>query len=106
MLKPSYITRFSILGGEPLASQNVEEVSKIIRLIREYKPELKIWLWSGYTYKEILDKAANNNHYSSILKNIDILVAGPFIQEEKDLTLRWRGSRNQQVIDMRQNLKN
>lgn len=95
-----YITRFSVLGGEPLANYNVAEVRDMIVYIRSLFPEIKIWVWSGYTYKEILDKAANNNYYSNILGNIDVLVAGPFIQEEKDLTLKWCGSRNQQVIDM------
>ena len=90
------ITRnFSILGGEPLAPQNIDMVWEIVDAVRHAYPDIEITLWTGYTYKELIVQPSEN--LLNILNNIDILVDGPFIEEEKDLSLQLRGSRNQHI---------
>lgn len=89
------ITRnFCVLGGEPLASQNLEMVDKIITAVRTAYPDIKIFLWTGYTFEKLI---LSTPHLSSILKHIDVLIDGEYIEEEKDLTLHLRGSRNQRI---------
>jgi anaerobic ribonucleoside-triphosphate reductase activating protein len=90
------ITRnFSILGGEPLAPQNINMVWEIVDAVRHAYPDIEITLWTGYTYNELMVQPSEN--LLNILNNIDILVDGPFIEEEKDLSLQLRGSRNQHI---------
>ena len=111
LLDKPYITRFSILGGEPLERCNWEDLSGLIHSIREHKPDLDIWLYTGYTYEflmQLIDEwrikwPKFNDAFllESILENIDILVAGPFVEEEKDKTLPFRGSRNQKIITLK-----
>ena len=91
---------FSVLGGEPLCEQNVEEIMHIVTAVRTAYPAIKIFLWTGYTYEELLEK--NNCYINQILTMIDILIDGRFVQEERDLTLYLRGSRNQRVINLKE----
>lgn len=92
------VTRhLSILGGEPFCSQNIDGVLSLCKLIKTQKPDTKIYVWTGYLLENIMKK------YD--LSNIDIIVDGPFIQSLKDLNLKWRGSSNQRVIDVKQTLK-
>lgn len=101
VIKPDYITRFSVLGGEPLESINLFPLATLLQQIKQEKPEIKIWLYTGYTIDQIRERVneEKNSHYlKAILDNINVIVAGPFIQEQKDLSLPWCGSRNQQVI--------
>lgn len=91
------ITRnFSILGGEPLAPWNREFVDNIITSIRAAYPNIKIFLWTGFTVEE-LDNI-EDEHLVHILDNIDVLIDGPFIQAQRDITLPLRGSRNQRIL--------
>ena len=91
------ITRnFSILGGEPLCEKNLEEIDQIITSVRTAYPHIKIFVWTGYTLEEL--QKEKNLHIISILSQIDILIDGPFIQEERDITLGLRGSRNQRIL--------
>lgn len=84
----------SILGGEPMAKENVIGVLSLINYIKTYRPDTKVYLWSGYTYEQIQEMYGEN-----ILNGfVDILIDGQFILEEKDLTLKLRGSRNQRII--------
>lgn len=101
-LKPDYITRFSVLGGEPLVYNNLSQLNQILLTVKTNFPNKKIWIWTGYTWDELQEQERQSNPKKlfAILQNIDYLVCGPFIESEKDLTLRWRGSRNQQVIDI------
>lgn len=108
------ITRLSILGGEPLLEQNVQDLARLCMQVKQTWPQKKIWLWSGYLWEDIYLLAFNNSYRTlgtqkewswqeqkalrNILFNIDILVDGPFVQEQKDITLKWRGSKNQRVI--------
>lgn len=87
---------FSILGGEPLAPYNQEFVLDILTAVREAFPHIKIYLWTGYTLENL--KLQNSSLVNSILDKIDILIDGPFIEKEKDLTLELRGSRNQRIL--------
>ena len=91
------ITRnFSVLGGEPLCPQNLEEVDNIITSVRTAYPHIKIFVWTGYTLEEL--KNNKNIHIQSILSEIDVLIDGKYIEEERDITLNLRGSKNQKVL--------
>lgn len=96
------ITRnFSVLGGEPLAPQNIDMTWEVIDAVRHAYPHITITLWTGYTYEELV--ANPDENLLNILNTIDILVDGPFIEAEKDLSLKLRGSRNQHIRVRRQN---
>ena len=106
-----YIKRVSFLGGECLAEQNLDEVLKLIQEIRISFPEKTIWLYTGYKFEDFFftpiwkaSEINNNNKRREIISNIDVLVDGEYIDEQKDLTLKWRGSKNQRVIDVKQSL--
>lgn len=98
IVKQPHIKRFSILGGEPLVEKNRFELSTLINLVKKERSDIKIWVYTGYTY-EVL-KEEEEPYLNYILDNIDVLVDGPFIQEKKDLTLKFKGSSNQRLIDM------
>lgn len=88
----------SILGGEPLDTYDKRKFIKLLlKVIKINFPNIKICLWTGYTYDELI-KIIN---IGDILKNIDYLIEGPFKIEERDITLKWRGSRNQNIINMK-----
>lgn len=91
---------FSILGGEPLCKENAEDVLTIITCVKMALPDIKIYLWTGYTYEYLI--SLNNECINNILSKVDILIDGLFIQEQRDLTLYLRGSRNQRVINLKE----
>jgi anaerobic ribonucleoside-triphosphate reductase activating protein len=108
-----YIRRISVLGGEPLAEQSLDEVLSLIKEIRISFPKKSIWLYTGYELSEIIkqeqyEKVSGIPSVWSkrwkIISNIDVLVDGEYIDEQKDLTLKWRGSKNQNCIDVKQSL--
>ena len=84
---------FSVLGGEPLAPQNLKMVEEVVNSVRHAYPCIKIMLWTGYTYDELA--LIHNEKIGKILDKIDVLIDGSFIEKEKDLSLHLRGSRNQ-----------
>lgn len=91
------ITRnFSVLGGEPLCKENLEEVDKIITSVRAAFPQIKIFVWTGYLLEDL--KKKHNDKINHILSQIDVLIDGPYIDAERDITLELRGSRNQRVL--------
>lgn len=102
LIEPEYITRFSILGGESLESCNLFELAKLINLILQKKPNIKIWVYTGYTYEELLEREKSLQYLKFILNNIDVLVDGQFQEDKKDLTYPFAGSTNQRIIDMRE----
>lgn len=113
LLNRPYIKRVSILGGEPLAEQNLDGVLDLIKEIRLSYPEKTIWLYSGYTISEVVkqeqyEKVSGIPDIWSkrweIIKNIDVLVDGQYIDEQRDITLAYRGSKNQKVVDVKQSI--
>lgn len=106
-----YINRISVLGGEPLAEQNLDEVLSLIKEIRISFPEKNIWLYTGYKIEDIFYPYIINQPMTceqrkriDIIRYVDMLVDGEYIDDQKDLTLKWRGSSNQRVIDIKQSL--
>ena len=89
---------FCIMGGEPLHPKNREEVYKLIAYVKDYDPNIEIWIWSGYIYENLLVEAENDQTLDLILSEADVLVDGPFILSQRDITLKARGSRNQRII--------
>ena len=108
-LNNNYIDGLTILGGEPLEKENQSEVLNIVKKVKEVFPNKSIWLYTGFTFEEITSDTscrANTPLIKDILTNIDVLVDGRFIEEEKDICLHFRGSRNQRIIDVKETLKN
>lgn len=87
-----------IMGGEPLCEANAFLVNLILQEVKHKLPEVKIYIWSGYTYEELLQ--SGDPHVKSCLEIADVLIDGPYIEAERDLTLEMRGSRNQRIIDL------
>lgn len=96
LAKPG-IQGLSILGGEPLEPENQKDVYYMMHLVKFYKGSMDIWLYTGYIYDNNIPKTAFTQY---ILETVDILVDGPFIKSQKDISLQFRGSRNQRIIDM------
>ena len=86
---------FSILGGEPLCPENIHLVCHIINAVRAAYPNIKIFIWTGYYLEDIIDNPVVKN---DILPKIDVLIDGPFIKEQRDVTLKLRGSSNQRIL--------
>lgn len=103
LLSSDKIQGLSILGGEPLDEKNQEATYKLISSVRKkFKNTKDIWCWTGYIVGQNLPKT---KYTKQILKNLDCLIDGPFIQEQMDLTLFYRGSKNQRVLSNKE-LKN
>lgn len=96
-----YIKRVSILGGEPLADQNVQDVLNLVNKIRLLLPDKTIWVYTGYTWEQCLKHPVRKE----IVYKCDIIVDGRYINELRNITLSWRGSSNQRVIDVKQSLR-
>ena len=93
-----YIKGLSILGGEPMHPKNIEATTKLAKEFKEKYPDKNLWVWSGFKFDEDLkDK--------EVVKYIDVLVDGRYVDELHDPTLKWKGSSNQRVIDVQQSLK-
>lgn len=89
----------SILGGEPF--QNVDGLLGLVKRVRAECAGKDIWIWSGYTFEEILTDASR----MELLAYCDVLIDGKFILEQRNLKLKWRGSENQRVLDVRESLR-
>lgn len=87
-----------IMGGEPLLDCNLFLVNLIINEVKKQYPDIKIYLWTGYIYENLLEYKKSNAHLNYILNNIDVLIDGPYIDELRDITLSMRGSSNQRII--------
>lgn len=86
---------FSILGGEPLAPQNLPMSAEIIDAVRHAYPNIKIFLWTGYIFEDLIRE--ESKLVQQILNDVDVIIDGPFIEEKKDLSLLLRGSTNQHI---------
>lgn len=113
LLAPDYIQGLTLLGGEPMDPVNQVGLHKLILKVRETYGDTKdIWSWTGYSYPNDFrvrngrTGRAYTEYTDEILKNLDVLVDGPWRMELFDIRLKWRGSANQRVIDMKQTLAN
>lgn len=94
-----HIKGLSILGGEPMHPNNIEGTTKLAKAFKEKYPNKNLWVWSGFKFDEDLkDK--------EVLNYVDVLVDGTYNDELRDPTLKWRGSSNQRVIDVKNSIKN
>jgi len=99
MLRPAYIRGLTLLGGEPFEPQNQASVVELLREIKKQMPEKSIWAFSGYLFdKDILSGRLGD--CTEYLSYLDVLVDGPFVEAKKNLSLRFRGSENQRLIDV------
>lgn len=107
-LAPSYIKGFSLLGGEPFEPENQKALVPLLKKIKTRYPEKTIWCYSGYLMdKELLGESRAVCEYTKeMLSYIDILVDGEFVEEQKNLSIRFRGSDNQRIIDVQKSLQN
>lgn len=106
-LEPSYIKGFSLLGGEPFEPQNSAVLAPFLKKLRAVYPDKSIWCYSGYDLeKDMLTyKLGDESVINDMLSCIDVLVDGEFVEEKKVLDLRFRGSTNQRVIDIKRTLE-
>ena len=89
---------FSIMGGEPLCPENLFLTVLLIKTVKEEFPNIKIYVWTGYTLEELVKIKDKKILY--VLNNADYLIDGPFIEEQRDITLAMRGSTNQRIINL------
>lgn len=92
-----YINGLSILGGEPLHPKNIDGILQLMKAFKERFPDKNIWLWTGFKYEDITRK--------EIFNYIDVLVDGQYVDELRDLTLKFRGSSNQRIINIPETIK-
>ncbi len=102
MMKPGYIRGLTLLGGEPFEPQNQEPIVELLRQIKQKMPDKSIWAFSGYLFdRDILSGRLGDWKVTrEYLSYLDVLVDGPFVEEKKNLSLRFRGSENQRIIDV------
>ena len=102
LLEPVYISGFSLLGGEPFEKENQKVLIPLLKRIKQTYPDKTIWCYTGYTLTDDIDMSdrAKSDTSKDMLSYIDVLVDGQFKIEEKDISLLFRGSRNQRLINM------
>ena len=102
-LAPSYMDGITLLGGEPFEPENQHQLISLVKRIRRELPDKSVWAYSGFTFEELSGKVpsrAGGEKCSELLGLLDVLVDGRFVFEKKDITLRFRGSSNQRIIDV------
>ena len=99
LINRAQIKRFSILGGEPLIERNKEDMIDLCSSIKEIRPDIKIWVYTGNIFENIKD-----DWYELLYNYVDVLVDGPYVDSKRDLRLKFRGSSNQRVIDVRKSI--
>lgn len=100
VLNKEYISGITFTGGDPLHENNLEDVLNLVNKIRLLSPQKTIWLYTGYTWETIM----NDVKRREIVLNCNVIVDGQYIDEQRDVTLRWRGSSNQRVIDVQRTI--
>ena len=106
-LAPDYITGITLLGGEPFEPENQKELVPFMRKVIVQYPKKNVWAFTGYIYDKDL-VAGGRRHTEDtdeLLSMIDVLVDGPFCEELKDITLKFRGSSNQRVLNLRETIR-
>lgn len=96
-LEKSYISGITFSGGDPLLPSNELEITRLAKEIRHRFPKKTIWLYTGYTWEQVEEK--------EVVKDLDVLVDGTYVEELKNTQLHWRGSANQRVIDVQESLR-
>ena len=106
-LSPSFVKGLTLLGGEPFEPQNQGAIVELLRQVKENYPEKSIWAFSGYLFDRDIrsGRLGDPAVTAEYLSYLDVLVDGPFIESKKNLTLRFRGSENQRLIDVPASLK-
>lgn len=107
--RPSWINGLSLLGGEPFEPENQKELLQLLISFKEQLPDKTVWCYSGFTYEEITGAAESRAHTDiseKMLRLIDVLVDGRFVEEKKDISLVFRGSSNQRIIDVKKTMEN
>ena len=106
-MEPSYVKGLTVLGGEPMEPQNQPAVAELLKRVKEAYPEKSVWLFSGYDFeKDILDRMLEElPSTGEILSCLEVLVDGEFVEELKNLSLRFKGSSNQRTILVQESLK-
>ncbi len=107
MMEPAHIKGLTLLGGEPFEPQNQPDIVKLLRRVRAAYPEKSIWAFTGYLFdKDILARRLGTWEVTEeFLSYLDVLVDGPFVQARKNLSLRFRGSENQRLINVQESLR-
>lgn len=107
LLNPEYINGLTLLGGDPFEPENQKALLPFLKKIKETYPNKNIWAYSGYTWEQLIsgNHHANVRETPELLSLIDVLVDGPFIQEKKNIRLRFRGSENQRIINVKQSIE-
>ncbi len=102
LLAPGYINGLTLLGGDPFEPENQRALVPFLRRVREAYPHKTVWAFTGFVYEDLLREGSHPRCEATdeLLAMTDVLVDGPFIQAQKDISLRFRGSRNQRLIDM------
>ena len=106
-LEPDYITGITVLGGEPFEPENQKELVPFMRKVVARYPNKNAWAFTGYIYDKDL-VAGGRRHTEDtdeLLSMIDVLVDGPFQEEKKDITLKFRGSSNQRILDLKETIR-
>lgn len=103
MLSPNYINGLTLLGGEPFEPENQQALVPFLHRVREQYPEKTIWGFTGFTLDQLLEEGSHPRCgvTDEMLSLLDVLVDGRFVEELKDITLRFRGSSNQRLIDLK-----
>ena len=99
----SILNGITISGGEPLCKENIPGVLKFIKDVKEIRQEFNVWCYSGYTLDQLIDR--NDEETNKCLSEIDVLVDGRFVEAKKDPTLKFRGSSNQRILDLKPSLQ-
>ena len=105
LLKPDYIAGLSLLGGEPMEDLNQKGLLPFVKRVKQIYPNKTIWCYSGYTYEYLLEKSKTQEYTKELLSLIDVLVDGKYVEELHYLSLRFRGSSNQRIIDVPKTLQ-
>lgn len=106
-LDKPYIKGLSLLGGEPLEFKNQEGLLPLVKQVKEKHPEKDIWCYTGFTFdKDVMDNMCKiNKNTKELMSYIDVVVDGKFEEDKKDLKLKFRGSSNQRIIDVKESFK-
>ena len=106
-LDHDYVEGLSLLGGEPLEPENQEVLARLVTKVKEKYPNKNIWCYTGFDFEDdIIPEYQTSNMTKQLISNIDVIVDGKFDESKMDKTLRFRGSSNQRIIDVKETLKN